>query len=150
MRKIDQFQFVIPANYKYLNLISANLEALFENNEMLSKNKKSLYAIQLGVHEACTNVVDHAYDGVSDGKIDITFELWAEAEPPRLVVDIRDTGKSFDPDKIPNPDFGALQIRGFGLHLVHQLMDEVDYFSKKDGNHWRLIKHFYSDESNDE
>jgi len=140
MNKTDQIELTIPANHKYLNIVSACLEALFERDDMLKKYKDDFYSIQLGVHEACTNVVDHAYKDIRDANIYITIELWAE--PARLIVDIRDTGKGFDPEKIPSPDFGGLQIRGFGIHLVHQLMDGVIYFSAKDGNHWYLTKHF--------
>lgn len=143
MKKITQIELIIPANHKYLNIISATLDAIFERDEMLSGEKgDTLYEIQLGVHEACTNIVDHAYKGVKDGIIYITFEIWSE--PARLIVDIRDTGESFNPDQIPSPDFGGLQIRGFGLHLVHQLMDGVIYYSEMDGNHWCLTKHFRS------
>lgn len=145
MKKTDQIELSIPADHKYLNIISACLEALFERDEILSNDKDSIYMIQLGVHEACTNIVEHAYEDIQNGKIFITIELWVE--PGRLIVDIRDTGKSFNPNQIPGPDFGGLQIRGFGLHLIHQLMDGVIYYTETDGNHWCLTKAFGSNDT---
>jgi len=84
------------------------------------------------VYEICANIVVHGY-GICEGKdadpevsrIRIVFTL--EAEPPLLIIDLYDTGCSFDISLVPEPDVAEPQTRGYGLYLVRQLVDEVMY-----------------------
>lgn len=81
--------------------------------------------IELAVDEACSNIIEHAYGGQS-GEIEI--EIVPEHNHQITIV-LTDTGKSFDPDSVPDyvpcKSIDELKIGGLGLHLIRQTMDNV-------------------------
>ena len=134
----DVVRLDLPASHKYLNVLGACLAEVLGRVEGLADPATSVYNVQLAVHEACTNVVDHAYAGRTGGRIRVTLTL--ATAPGRLVVELHDTGRSFDPAGVAEPRLGEPQVGGYGLFLVRQLMDEVSYEPRPDGNRWRLVK----------
>jgi serine/threonine-protein kinase RsbW len=127
----------LPASHQYLNVVGACLTAMLDRIEPSSEYQGTAYNLELAVHEACANIVDHAYQG-EDGRLDVTFSL-AE-EPRRLVVDLHDTGRTFDLSLVEEIDLEDPRERGYGLFLVQQLLDEVCYYPETGNNHWRLMK----------
>ena len=104
-------------------------------------NDKDVYAVELAVDEACTNIIEHAYEGKGGGEIECTCDI----KPDQLVITIKDQGKPFNPDVIPEPDFSvgleALKPRGAGLFIMRKMMDEVAFkFDRKKGNTLRMVK----------
>lgn len=102
--------------------------------------EQGLYEIQLAVDEACANVVDHAYEGMDTGEIEVSCLLDGQT----LTIRVRDWGKGFDLSTIAEPDLTApLEERclgGLGLFLVRQMMDDVEFRSDPEqGN--ELIMH---------
>lgn len=91
------------------------------------------YMVEMAVDEACSNVVEHAYGGEGKGEIAIT----CRNDPDRLTVIIRDHGRSFDPESIPNPNLQAgldeLPGHGLGLFFMRKWMDEVRFTSSPEG-----------------
>jgi serine/threonine-protein kinase RsbW len=128
----------VPANHKYLNLVSSCIAGLLERVEGIQEPTIAVYSLQLAVQEACTNIVQHAYAGMSEGRIRTRLTL--EPCPFQLIVELYDTGQPFDLDTAPEPDLGQPQVRGYGLYLMKQLLDEVSYHSEPGHNRWRLVK----------
>lgn len=131
----------LPASYTYLNLVSACIGALLERVDGLANRKTLTYQIQLAVHETCTNIVEHAYAG-QRGRILIVLSYLDDAR--QLVIHIQDNGASFEFSGYQQPNLGETQESGYGLYLIHQLMDEVDYQPFPEKNQWRLVKHLLS------
>ncbi len=131
------FRLDIPATFKYLNVVSSSLTAVLEHAENLSERDALIYNIILAVHEICTNIVEHAYAG-EGGRIKIEISL--DEEPTHIVVDLYDTGQQFDLAATTEPDLEDALIRGYGLFLIRELMDEVSYDPEAGQNHWRLMK----------
>ncbi len=129
----------LPAIHKYLNVIGACIHAMLDREQGLKEKDSLFYNIELAVHEACTNIVEHAYAGVT-GRIEIIFTLLEE--PRRFVIELRDRGQSFNLADAAAPDLDQPQTSGYGLFLVHQLMDEVAYYPEPGNNLWRLVKYF--------
>lgn len=127
----------LPANSRYLNILAACIGEMLVRVDGLSDPQQTIYNIQLAVHEGCTNIVDHAY--IDDGGR-IGINLMLGCNPPQLIIELHDTGRAFDPSTIPTPNFDDPQIRGYGLYLMQQIMDEVIYDSRPDGNCWRMVK----------
>lgn len=127
----------IPAAYQYLNVVGEAIRALLERAVSTEKKDELLNSVELAVHEACTNIVKHAYAG-EKGTIELTFTL--ADSPRRVVVATRDTGRSFDLRQVSDPDLDAVQDSGYGIFLIRKLMDEVTYHSTADGNRWCLVK----------
>lgn len=98
-----------------------------------------VFDLQLAVEEACTNVIEHAYQGAG-GALRINFET----RNGDVVITLHDQGKAFDPATIGPPDTGLpLQKRpagGLGLHLMYQLMDDVRFSFVPDGNTLVMVK----------
>ena len=88
---------------------------------------KDVYNIQLAADEAASNIIEHAYEGVSDGVLEISCGL----KNDELTIILVDHGESFDPSDIPMPnlkaDLSERKIGGLGLYLMRKLMDKVSY-----------------------
>lgn len=126
-----------PATLEHINILSRCACALVEGINNLEEPEINLYNLELAIQEVAVNIVKHAY-AQRKGRIRMTMRL--EEEPMRLTILLRDTGRSFDPALVPPPRLGELQEHGFGLFLVRQLMDVVDYQPGPAGNMWRLVK----------
>ena len=122
----------------------ANLEIIADFVTKAAKNallnEQDIFAVQLAVDEACTNIIEHAYAGEL-GDIFLTCEV----KPGEFVVTIQDKGRPFDPEAVPLPNLeGDLQKRrvgGLGLYFMRKLMDEVHFsFDTDEGNQVVMIK----------
>jgi anti-sigma regulatory factor (Ser/Thr protein kinase) len=87
----------------------------------------AIYAVQLAVDEAFSNIIEHAYGGECLDKIECKCQIADSG----LTVTLRDCGSPFDPSAIPDPDLAAelkdRDIGGLGLYFIRQLMDEVQF-----------------------
>ncbi len=95
--------------------------------ELYGLASREVYAVQLAVDEAFTNIVEHAYGGESQEKIECTCQITEEG----LIITLRDCGKQFNPLEVPDPNLEAdleeREIGGLGLFFMRQLMDEVSF-----------------------
>jgi len=93
--------------------------------------------IIIGVDEALSNVMRHAYRGETSGPI----SLICEAEDGRLEVVLKDQGQAFAPGSasldLPDP----ARLSGRGSFLIHSTMDEVEYRRAGEDNLMRLRKY---------
>ena len=93
---------------------------------------KDVYDIQLAVDEAASNIIEHAYEGVKNGVLEISCSVKDGA----ITIVMVDYGESFDSSAIPPPDLKAdlseRKIGGLGIFLMRKLMDEVHYESRRD------------------
>jgi len=116
---------------------SAKFEFLDEIREFVGDiaraggfDAKDVYNIQLAADEAASNIIEHAYEGVSNGLL----ELSCGVKGNTITIVLVDHGESFDPSEIPMPDLKAdlseRKIGGLGIFLMRKLMDEVRYETK--------------------
>ena len=109
--------------------------------EAAGMNASACFDLKLAVDEACTNIIEHGYDEGAEGSI----EIEVEAGDQQFKIVIRDTGRIFNPESIPDPDMKEHVQRGhkkgLGIFLMRQIMDEVRY-KFKDGvkNELTLVK----------
>jgi serine/threonine-protein kinase RsbW len=93
---------------------------------------KDVYNIQLATDEAASNMIEHSYENIPDGVIDLSCGM--DGEQIRIVL--VDYGEPFDPSIIPMPDLKAdlsdRKIGGLGIFLMRKLMDEVHYEPRAD------------------
>lgn len=131
----------LPARYAYLHILSDCIAEMLSQVEDINDRDLLTYNIQLAAHEACTNIVNHAYGGDCEGRITIVLALMPR--PPRLVIELRDTGKPFDIGSVPEPNLEEAQVHGYGLFLIRNLMDSVTYTPRSGDNYWCLVKHLF-------
>lgn len=93
---------------------------------------KDVYNIQLATDEAASNIIEHAYENVPDG----ILELSCGVNKDVITIILVDRGESFDPSEVPLPDLKAdlsdRKIGGLGIFLMRKLMDEVTYEPRLD------------------
>ena len=127
----------VPGRFDRLEQISkfieqAGLEAGLDDT--------TICRCQLAVDEACTNIIEHAYEGEGRGDIEIA----CEAEPGELTITIEDQGKPFDPDLVPAPNLNTsledMQVGGLGLYFMRQVMDAVEFSYQDGSNKLVLVK----------
>lgn len=102
--------------------------------------EETVNALQMAVDECCANIIEHAYGGNSGNTIDIDVII----KPDRFTVRIRDDGDAYQTDTYNEPDIFEFARRkksgGFGVHLMQQLMDRVEYRTRGNCNECSLTK----------
>ena len=129
----------LPASHKHLNILGACIAELLARVEHVDEREATIYNVQLAAHEACANIIDHAYIGELERRILVTLTLGGR--PRRLIIELHDNGYSFDLATVPEPNLEEAHDHGYGLFLMRSLMDEVTYTARPEGNHWALVKH---------
>lgn len=119
----------LTAQFENLDLVR---DFVAESAEQCGLEPAAVYAVQLAVDEAFTNIVEHAYGGESLEQIECICQIVGED----LEVTLIDCGKPFDPSLVPGPNLNAeledREVGGIGLYFIFQLMDEVQFsFTKK-------------------
>ena len=88
---------------------------------------KDVYNIQLATDEAASNIIEHAYENMPDGILELSCGVSKDV----ITIVLVDHGESFDPSEVPLPDLKAdlsdRKIGGLGIFLMRKLMDEVTY-----------------------
>lgn len=91
--------------------------------------------VRMAVVEACINALEHSR--ATDREIFVTFEVIGDKDPEKLRITVRDSGVGFSPDQVEEPvmedKIKALRKRGWGLKIIHGLMDEVEIRSGSEG-----------------
>jgi serine/threonine-protein kinase RsbW len=130
----------VPGKFDRLEQISKFIE---QSGHEARLDDTAICRCQLAVDEACTNIIEHAYEGEGHGSIDIVCE--PEPEAGELVITIEDHGKRFDPDAVPMPQLNAdleeMQVGGLGLYFMRQVMDAVEFSYEDGSNKLVLVKH---------
>ncbi len=138
-KKTREFFLKIPSKVDNLEIIRDFISGVankvgFDSDEA---NK-----IELAVDEACTNVIEHAYQNDDSRNIDIAIKL----ECQKFTIVVTDRGRSFSFNQVDMPNMDSylaeLRVGGLGIYLMKTLMDEVDYQSKPNGsNEVRMVKY---------
>ena len=125
------------AKFEFLDEIREFVGTIARENGF---SDRAVYNIQLAADEAASNIIEHAYEGVTDGMLDISCGMEANG----LTIILVDHGGAFDPSEVPLPDIQAdladRKIGGLGIFLMRKLMDEVHYHSNKNSNTLTMIK----------
>jgi serine/threonine-protein kinase RsbW len=136
---METMQRTFPGRFGSLATISEFVAAAAQNAGL---NEHAIYAVQMAVDEACTNIIEHAYGGEGRGDIECTCRI----DDSGLTVILRDHGHHFDPSCVPEPDLGVCledrDVGGLGLHFIRKLMDEARFEVAPDSsNVLTLVKH---------
>ena len=112
----------LPGRFDSLTVINELVTRAAEAAEL---DARAVYAVQLAVDEACSNIIEHAYDGEGLDPIECCCRVTDQG----LTVILRDYGRPFDPTSVPDPDVQASlqdrRIGGLGMYFMRQLMDQV-------------------------
>jgi serine/threonine-protein kinase RsbW len=117
-------QLVVPAQHDQLAKLATFVAAAAAE---VGFDETQVNRIELAVDEACSNIIDHAYQG-SAGSIQLDISI----EPQyQLTIVLIDQGQAFNPDCVPAyapcTSLDQVKIGGLGIHLMRQAMDDVCY-----------------------
>ena len=112
-----------------------------EMTRAVALSESDLFALQLAVDEAATNIIEHAYGNMEPGEIELTIQQ----TPAKVVITLHDEGRPFDPETVAAYDsdlpLDEMKDRGAGLHLIRNIMDEVRFeFDELEGNTLEMVK----------
>ena len=127
-----------PARFEFLDEIRDLVAEVAREGGF---SEKEVYSLQLAADEAASNIIEHAYAGISNASLDVTCDINNDI----LTITMRDNGKPFDPSKVKQPnlkaDLSERQIGGLGMYLMRKLMDDVRYeANSRTGNLLTMIK----------
>ena len=126
-------------------LIKSRLDQLTKARNWIAEKAQAagfspddVFALKLAVSEACANIIRHAYEGAEDK--DIILSVCIEGD--KLLLTIRDFGKKFDLSRYKPPDLDRPAESGYGIYLIRELMDEVEYdTSPSQGTILKMVKY---------
>ena len=100
---------------------------------------EALFDMHLALEEIITNVISYGFEGQGEHHIRVSLFL----EQGELRAEVEDDGAPFNPLETPSPDTAQpLQdrtIRGLGIHLIRNLMDEIVY-QRQEGRNVLVMK----------
>ena len=128
MKKNPSVELKLPV-LKNMELVATNTSEVVSKHMDLSEEKSA--EISMALIEACINAFEH-----SETKEDIYIHFIISDE--NLTIKVIDKGVGFDSSSIKLPNIedkvGTQERkRGWGLMLIQELMDEVDYESDNSG-----------------
>ena len=92
----------------------------------------------LGVDEACSNIIRHAYRGEPGRPI----ALECECDGAGIRFRLRDWGIPADPAGFKSRSSAEIKPGGLGLSLIRRIFDEAVYTPLNPGTELRLLKRF--------
>lgn len=142
--KCDCVRLTVPQRPEFLQIVTRNA---FDMARLLGFSPEEAAQIEVGVEEAASNAIRHAYDPDEAG-IEVVFK------PIDLGMEIivKDHGIPFDPKSVPayRLDKENLDCTGLGFHLMKRIFDHVSFLNLgRDGKETRLVKYSGSRHIND-
>ena len=106
--------------------------------ERLGVDRSTQSALVLAVGELCANSIEHAYEGRGGEPIHVSVRGFDD----RLLIEVEDFGRAFDPARYVEPDLDSVPDHGLGIHLVHRIADSVAIdVQRQRGTRWTLVKY---------
>lgn len=131
------FELVIPA-VADTELVAAR--ALEQMGQGLPLAEGEIGKIKMALVEACINAFEHGAS--EEKKIHLTFKVGRSS----LEIEVFNRGRSFVPGKIIKPaiedKMTSVNKRGWGLSLIKELMDDMEFIQREDGTLLRMVKYF--------
>ncbi len=94
-------------------------------------NEEEIYAIDMAVREAVANAVKHGNLLDESKNVELTFNNL----PKGLEITVRDFGKGFDVEEIPDPTKpeNLLKVNGRGILFMRNFTEEVEWERHPEG-----------------
>ena len=103
----------------------AAADAVVREAEAARYSPDAVFAIKLALEEAITNAIRHGNGGDSSKQVTLRYAV----SPEKCAIIIRDQGRGFNPDTVPDcTNVERLPLpSGRGIMLMRTYMDEVVY-----------------------
>ena len=134
---MSESRLIVPARYDRIKQICS---FVVDAANVAGLDESSTFQCQIAVDEACTNIIEHGYEGEDKGRI----EVICNTNPGVLKIELLDQAPPFDPDTVPEPELGApledIKIGGLGIYFMKKMMDDVSFSRESGTNRLALLK----------
>ncbi len=89
--------------------------------------------IALALDEALANVIRHGYQGRDDQPIWVKFGRADTAQQKGVHIVVEDLAEQVPPEKIAGRDLEDIRPGGLGVHIMKQVMDDVQFTPRPEG-----------------
>jgi len=96
--------------------------------------------LKTAVAEACLNAIEHGHKLDASTKVGVSLTM----DDSKLQIAVRDEGQGVDRPETPSVEAkmtGEQTPRGWGIFLIENLMDEVQFQSTPEGHLVKMIIH---------
>ena len=118
--------------------------AVAQLTERLGFSESECRAAVLGIDEALTNIIRHAYAGHPDRPIEVRFRRIRASlcgkSGEALEIVLEDRGKKVDRAKLCGRALEDVKPGGLGLHFIRESMDALEFRRRNGRNQLRLVK----------
>jgi anti-sigma regulatory factor (Ser/Thr protein kinase) len=134
---MSESRLIVPARYDRIKQICS---FVVDAANVAGLDESSTFQCQIAVDEACTNIIEHGYEGEDRGRI----EVICNTNPGVLKIELLDQAPPFDPETVPEPELGApledMKIGGLGIYFMKKMMDDVSFSRENGMNRLALLK----------
>ncbi|WP_461833425.1 ATP-binding protein [Desulfothermus sp.] len=121
----------VPAQVYYLPAIGHFAKAIFTKHPYFEKcSEEVIYFLELIIYESAANVIKHAYPEGVVGKLKV--KIWLDSK--KVILNVIDFGKGFDPHHLPEPDPTSPTEGGMGVFLIKKIAKKFSYFFSQEEN----------------
>ncbi len=118
--------------------------AVAQLTDRLGFSEPECRAVVLGVDEAMTNIIRHAYAGHPGRPIEVLFRRIRTSSCGKngeaLEIVLEDRGKKVDRAKLCGRALEDVKPGGLGLHFIRESMDALEFRRRNGRNQLRLVK----------
>ena len=134
---MSESRLIVPARYDRIKQICS---FVVDAANVAGLDESSTFQCQIAVDEACTNIIEHGYEGEDRGRI----EVICNTNPGVLKIELLDQAPPFDAENVPEPELGApledMKIGGLGIYFMKKMMDDVSFSRENGTNRLALLK----------
>ncbi len=118
----NKIEVSIGSALEYLDLVQTVTDCI---TSFMGFDEDTAHWIGMSVRETVTNAIQHGNKLDQNKKVDIHFEVAAD----HLEISVKDQGKGFRVDDLPNPldPENLLKPSGRGIFYIRSFMDEVEF-----------------------
>ena len=118
----------IGSTLDYLDLVQIITDCITGS---MGFDEDSAHWIGMSVRESVTNAIQHGNKLDPNKKVEILYEIAAD----RIGITVKDQGKGFRIDDLPNPlePENLLKPSGRGIFYIRSFMDQVDFRMQPQG-----------------
>ncbi len=116
------------------SVVELTLESSLDKLEMVEEvarrvsgmagfDEEGEFQIEMAVHETVINAIAHGNNEDPQKNVHLKFQIFGD----RLEISVRDEGKGFKIDTVPDPlaEENILNVSGRGIFLIQKFMDDV-------------------------
>jgi len=135
----NKIEMRIPSDLVFERVVRAAAE---EIGKQVGFSEDRVADLTLAVSEAVTNAIEHGNRLRQEIHVGVVFSM----EEDQIVIRVIDQGEKTQPPEIrrctiSEESIERGELRGLGLYLIHQLVDQVEFSSNEEGNTFTMWLH---------